>query len=831
MEEGGMAYRTRARARSATPVPPTSIAKQPVRARKTPTANQTTGRKRTASVAELARTAPCDDTGLGLRLTGNQGRIPDIPHSSGIDDESKVSDHEEDDDEILECTALPTVAGVPSHRAASPQLAPSGDSDVVVVEEASQPEIDDDVVLADSPNKRPRTAEHGSTDGSDCDDLGDDEDLRVTGATGQVVNRDLPHLRPDCADRPFMREGATSNGAHCGNCFCYVCDVEASKCEFWGTGSRERDHANAHNANPIWRKLRDGRSDKDKLRKAFLLEGPLSVPRRRSEAVALGPIVLDDDQNAAVGLAGSPSQQQQQQLHGGEAAAGHRYALRSRARRAEPAGQRAVTPASESDGGSRSTGSSSDGGADSDDDFVVSVVDRATRQRTRQRSASPQRQQGSGNVRSTAARGPPCTAAGTAAAAAAPIYTGAYGTADPAPAPAPARKRGLSAPPTGPALQRIQPVLATVFPNANAMIMACNKAYASYRLPLDVLRSYVARQGRPHGFEVLEHWLNLTMEVRISYQGESFTASYRFSSGVRAKDAKQLAGAACLEKLLVEKDVRWSELYPAPPGYKQVQEVRRAEASISKAAEQAAAEQAAAGQAVAGQAVAGQAVAGQAVAGQAMAGQAVAGQAVAGQAAAGQAVAGQAVAGQAAAGQAVAGQAAAGQTAAGQAAAGQAAAGQAAAGQAAAGQAVAGQAALARAQAGASTSGRAAPPQSPRAAAAPWQGRSGQHAPDRSSPMRPDPRQGGHAGPGSWSGRAGGDGDFRQPTGYGHPSFQQHPGPFMHGWDGRPPYGPPPYPHGQPPAWPYMPQQQPYYSYSYSYQQGAYPPGQQHQWR
>ena len=50
----------------------------------------------------------------------------------------------------------------------------------------------------------------------------------------QVWNRDMPHSRAQCGVHPFSALPSASNGQHCPHCFCYVCDVEASKCQRWG---------------------------------------------------------------------------------------------------------------------------------------------------------------------------------------------------------------------------------------------------------------------------------------------------------------------------------------------------------------------------------------------------------------------------------------------------------------------------------------------------------------------------------------------------------------------------------------------------------------------
>eukprot|EP00198_Chlamydomonas_reinhardtii_P010077 XP_001699414.1 predicted protein [Chlamydomonas reinhardtii] len=88
---------------------------------------------------------------------------------------------------------------------------------------------------------------------------------RSWGSAGaQVANRDFPHPRPDCVSYRFKAGASNGSGGpaadaanwkHCPNCYCYVCDVKASECAYWGTGVRERDHANARNT-PFWTRLR-----------------------------------------------------------------------------------------------------------------------------------------------------------------------------------------------------------------------------------------------------------------------------------------------------------------------------------------------------------------------------------------------------------------------------------------------------------------------------------------------------------------------------------------------------------------------------------------------
>jgi len=45
----------------------------------------------------------------------------------------------------------------------------------------------------------------------------------------------LPHTRNHCAEFPYKPNQATNdeNKRYCEKCFCYVCDIEASKCLTW----------------------------------------------------------------------------------------------------------------------------------------------------------------------------------------------------------------------------------------------------------------------------------------------------------------------------------------------------------------------------------------------------------------------------------------------------------------------------------------------------------------------------------------------------------------------------------------------------------------------
>ncbi|KAK9808795.1 hypothetical protein WJX72_003802 [[Myrmecia] bisecta] len=71
------------------------------------------------------------------------------------------------------------------------------------------------------------------------------EDLAITGGTGVIWNRDLPHCRDTCGFHKFAQGECLSNSRFCDKCYCFVCDCKAARCVSWGTGARTQDHCNA----------------------------------------------------------------------------------------------------------------------------------------------------------------------------------------------------------------------------------------------------------------------------------------------------------------------------------------------------------------------------------------------------------------------------------------------------------------------------------------------------------------------------------------------------------------------------------------------------------
>jgi len=79
------------------------------------------------------------------------------------------------------------------------------------------------------------------------DSASDDDGFEIIGETGCEV-ASLPHLRTDCLVHPFSKATAL---AHCGMCYCYVCDRPAAECATW------QHHCCATHKGPEQKKWRD----------------------------------------------------------------------------------------------------------------------------------------------------------------------------------------------------------------------------------------------------------------------------------------------------------------------------------------------------------------------------------------------------------------------------------------------------------------------------------------------------------------------------------------------------------------------------------------------
>ncbi|GFR40540.1 hypothetical protein Agub_g1113 [Astrephomene gubernaculifera] len=290
MQNEGVAFRTRSRVRGAPLAGRGNLSNNTSRStRVLPDASVQARSRRTSRVLDSPRSrSPSTSRASkdGDEASSSQG-ISNANRTQSHLSEDRIDDN--GDAELISPRSLGRLRRGPPPRNPSPEPASSSDSDVVIVE-VRRREVEE-VVLSEPPAKRLRSAldtrlpgpQRGEStangEGISGDELGEEEELRIVGETGQVVTRDLPHPRPHCAAHRFNASGAASNRTYCAQCFCYVCDVKAWECEFWGTGRRERDHANAR-SHPYWNNLRRAARDGDKalVRREFRDNGPLRLP-------------------------------------------------------------------------------------------------------------------------------------------------------------------------------------------------------------------------------------------------------------------------------------------------------------------------------------------------------------------------------------------------------------------------------------------------------------------------------------------------------------------------------------------------------------------------
>ena len=79
---------------------------------------------------------------------------------------------------------------------------------------------------------------------------GDDEEIAIVGSVGKNAPADFPHSREHCVSFPLNKPGIDPS-KHCSNCYCYVCDMEASKCKTW------TEHCRATHKDIRWRNERE----------------------------------------------------------------------------------------------------------------------------------------------------------------------------------------------------------------------------------------------------------------------------------------------------------------------------------------------------------------------------------------------------------------------------------------------------------------------------------------------------------------------------------------------------------------------------------------------
>ncbi|GIL83979.1 hypothetical protein Vretifemale_12709 [Volvox reticuliferus] len=108
----------------------------------------------------------------------------------------------------------PTTSSLSADSAIRPS---PDDSDVVIVGEF-QSKDRGLVTASDHLTRAPTSVKAEAPTHAADDDLGEDEELRIVGMVGQVVTRDLPHPRPDCAEHRFVQTSSAAelNSKCCG---------------------------------------------------------------------------------------------------------------------------------------------------------------------------------------------------------------------------------------------------------------------------------------------------------------------------------------------------------------------------------------------------------------------------------------------------------------------------------------------------------------------------------------------------------------------------------------------------------------------------------------
>jgi len=78
----------------------------------------------------------------------------------------------------------------------------------------------------------------------------DDDEVQITGRSGDLALVDFPHSREFCVTKPFV---LGKESERCANCYCYVCDQLASACPEWACKGM---HCQAKHDDVKWQTLR-----------------------------------------------------------------------------------------------------------------------------------------------------------------------------------------------------------------------------------------------------------------------------------------------------------------------------------------------------------------------------------------------------------------------------------------------------------------------------------------------------------------------------------------------------------------------------------------------
>jgi hypothetical protein len=147
---------------------------------------------------------------------------------------------------------------------------------------------EDDVEVLEAP--APRNVPIAAARSSNSDEI------EVVGTVNQVL---LPHMRQHCTEEPFLpwspsfgnvtikEQRENNNLKVCSLCYCYVCDVEASKCSNW------QSHCSATDSGPtgpVWTNQRN--AHKHQKNRDLQLQPPAATGRHEAFA-GVGPFTPD----------------------------------------------------------------------------------------------------------------------------------------------------------------------------------------------------------------------------------------------------------------------------------------------------------------------------------------------------------------------------------------------------------------------------------------------------------------------------------------------------------------------------------------------------------
>jgi hypothetical protein len=121
---------------------------------------------------------------------------------------------------------------------------PLSDSEIKQEGQSKRPCIHREVQDVTGDQKKPAYNNEASAtaSASAAQDDDDDDDVRLMGQTGPTALADFPHARSDCVVHAFKEDALK----YCDNCFCYVCDKNASECSQW------QEHCQAQAGDSHW---------------------------------------------------------------------------------------------------------------------------------------------------------------------------------------------------------------------------------------------------------------------------------------------------------------------------------------------------------------------------------------------------------------------------------------------------------------------------------------------------------------------------------------------------------------------------------------------------